>query len=65
MRSYELPDGSFLDLDAVVSVGSLFVNKNYNEYSCYDVHMSGNTSISVFEQALPRNDFIAVWTTHP
>ena len=63
MRAYELPDGLYVDLDSVLSVGSLFVNKNYDEYSCYEVQLSGNTSVSVFEQVLPRSDFITIWTT--
>lgn len=62
MRLHELPTGEEIDLDRVVKVGKLFVNKNYPEYNCYEVYMDSGESFGVFENALARTIFLALWS---
>ena len=61
MRQYVLPDDEVIDLDQVVRVGALFVNKNYPEYNGYEVYLSNGTSFGVFDEQLTRATFISVW----
>ena len=62
MRLHELPDGSKIDLDSVAKIGALFVNKNYSEYSCYEVFLAYMPeSITVFEVDLPRSELESLW----
>lgn len=61
MRLHELPDGSAIDLDQVVQVGPIFINKNYSQYNSYEIYLTNGTSNGVFENTLSRADFIASW----
>lgn len=61
MRLYDMPDGKKIDLDAVVDVDPLFINKNYPKFNCYEVHLSNGKSFGVFDKDLNRDEFIAAW----
>ena len=61
MRVFTRPTGQTIDLDAVVSVGEVFVNKNYPEYNCYEVYLAGGDSFSLFTNDVARDEFIAKW----
>lgn len=61
-RLYDMPDGETINLDNVEQVGKLFINKNFPEYNCYEVYFStGRDSIGVFENDLPRAQFLIEW----
>lgn len=61
MRLYTLPDNEVIDLDSVIRVGSVFVNKNYPQYNCYEVYVTNGTSFGVFESDLSRATFLTEW----
>lgn len=58
---YELPDGSAVDLNQVLQVGPLFVNKNDSQHNSYEIFLSNGTRVGVFERELSRAVFLAVW----
>ena len=60
MRPYTLPDNKVIDLDSVISVGELFINKSDPIYNCYEVYLS-NGSLGVFDDDLTREQFITDW----
>lgn len=62
MRAYSLPDGTAIDLDQVLSVDSIFINKNYSQYNCYEIRMLNGDSFGIFENELPRSTFITTWS---
>jgi len=62
MRRHDLPDGSTIDLDQVLQIGKLFVNKNYPEFNSYEIYLTNGTSYGVFEKDLKRSDFITTWS---
>ena len=62
MRRHDLPDGSTIDLDQVLQIGKLFVNKNYPEFNSYEIYLTNGTSYGVFEKDLRRSDFITTWS---
>ena len=62
MRLHNLPDGSKVDLDSIVTIGPLFINKNYPEYSCYEVYIAYRMdSITIFEADLLRSELESLW----
>jgi hypothetical protein len=58
---YDLPDGSVIDLNQVLKVGPIFVNKNYVKYNCYEVYLANGVSYGVFDKDLSRVAFIKAW----
>jgi hypothetical protein len=62
MNVYNLPSGDAIDLDQVLQVGALFVNKNYPEYNSYEIYLTNGTSYGIFENALTRANFISAWS---
>ena len=62
MRLYNLPSGDAIDLDQVLKVDHLFINKNYPQYNCYEIYLSNGTSYGILENDLARADFIAAWS---
>jgi hypothetical protein len=61
MRLYTLPDNEVIDLDAVIRVGTTFINKNYPEHNCYEIYLSNGASFGVFDNQLSRSSFITEW----
>lgn len=61
MRLFDLPSGETVDLDEIAGIGKLFVNKNYPQYTCYEVFAKSGASYSVFEADIPRETFLQHW----
>lgn len=62
MRPYTLPSGKQIDLDQVLSVSPIFINKNYSQYNCYEIYYTNGQSDGVFENDLARATFMAAWS---
>ena len=61
INRYVFPDGTAIDLNQVLQVGPLFVNKNNSQYSSYEIYLTNGESIGVFESDLSRDSFITTW----
>ena len=61
MRLYDLPSGDTVDLDQVIQVGPLFVNKNDANYNCYEIYLTNGTSYGILDVDLSRSAFIVSW----
>ena len=61
MRLHTLPDDEVVDLDQVIRVGALFINKNYPEYNCYEIYLSNGTSLGIRNSDLSRASFLVAW----
>lgn len=58
MRKFTLPGGEVINLDAIESIGALFVNKTDSQFNCYEIHMTKGHSFGVFESDQPRAAFV-------
>lgn len=61
MDVYELPDGSVIDLQKVIRVGDLFINKSNSSANCYEVYVENGLSYSVLDIELSRSTFLEVY----
>jgi hypothetical protein len=61
MRLYTLPDNEVIDLDSVIRVSDLFINKNYAQYNAYEVYLTNGTSFGIFDNELGRATFLSEW----
>lgn len=57
---YELPDGTLIDLRAVVGVSKPFANKTDSNYNCYDLLMQCGRSFTVYESEVTRNSIVVL-----
>jgi len=61
MRAYNLTDGNRIDLNQVISVSDLHVNKNDSTFNSYEVALTNGYTHGILESSLPRAAFLVAW----